>query len=175
MKSPISSRKVLLQKTLKIGLSILNKFAPLLAHPQVHQYILELALASLSYDFVGSNQDESEEDLGTRHVPMGWNSVIEDPNTSKLFFENYTKICKSDPTKSSKYLECLVQLASMRRTLSATDQLRIQNIRRHVKAAVEILRVQAGLEDHNSNHHFCPWLARLKVNHQLDELINLDV
>ena len=174
-KVAISFRELLLQKTFKIGLSTLNKLAPPPAHPRVRQYSLELALACLSFDFVGGSQDESGEDLGTLHVPMGWHSVIEDPNTSKLFLDNYKAICKSDSTQSSKCLECLVQLASMRRTLFATDQLRIQNIRRHVEATVEILRVQAGLEDHNNYHHFCRWLARLKVNYQLDELINLDV
>jgi len=173
-KVAISFRELLLQKTFKIALATLNKLSPPPELPHVRQYGLELALACLSFDFVGGSLDESSEDLGTIHVPMNWHQVVEDGNTAQLFLDNYKALCKSNPGLSSKCLECLVQLASMRRTLFTSDQLRIQNIRRHMEATLEILRAQAGLEDHNNYHHFCRWLARLKVNYQLDELISLD-
>lgn len=173
-KVAISFRELLLQKTFKIALTTLSRLSPPPLHPRLRQYGIDLALGCLSFDFVGGSLDESNEDLGTIHVPIGWHTVIEDGNTLKLFLDMYKSLCTSDTVQSSKCLECMVQLASMRRTLFATDQLRIQNIRRHMEATVEILRHQSGLEDHNNYHHFCRWLARLKVNYQLDELISLN-
>lgn len=173
-KVALSFRELVLQKTFKIALSTLSKLSAAPGHPRLRQYGIELALGCLSFDFVGGSLDESSEDLGTIHVPIGWHSVIEDGNTSKLFLDLYSSLCSVDTSQSSKCLECMVQLASMRRTLFATDQLRMQNIRRHIEATVKILRTRAGLEDHNNYHQFCRWLARLKVNYQLDELISLN-
>lgn len=174
-KVAMSFRDLLLLKIFNISLATLNKLSPPPGHPKLRQYGLQLALACLSFDFVGSSFDESNEDIGTLHPPIAWHTVVEDPATVKLFLDIYRALCVSDSSQSAVALECLVQLASMRRSLFATDELRIMNIHRHMTGALQILSTRAGLEDHNNYHHFCRWLARLKVNYQLDEIVNLDV
>lgn len=174
-KVTLSFRDLLLLKIFNISLATLTKLSLPPAHGKLRQYGLQLALACLSFDFVGSSLDDSNEDIGTLHPPIAWHTVVEDPATVKLFLDIYLALCVSDTNQSSIALECLVQLASMRRTLFATDELRVMNIHRHMSGTLEVLSTRAGLEDHDNYHHFCRWLARLKVNYQLDEIINLDI
>lgn len=174
-KISLSFRDLLLLKIFNISLQTLAKFLQPPAHDKLRSSSLQLAIACLSFDFVGSSMDESNEDIGTLHPPSAWHAVVEEPNTFKIFVDVYKAYCNSDSQQSSKALECLVQLVSMRRTLFTTDELRIMNIHRHMQATLEILSARAGLEDHKNYHHFCRWLARLKVNYQLDEIISLDI
>lgn len=174
-KVAISFRDLLLLKIFNISLTTLAQLSLPPTHAKIRSYGLQLALACLSFDFVGSSLDESNEDIGTLHPPIAWHTVVEEPTTVKLFLDIYRAVCNEDSNQSSKALECLVQLASMRRTLFASDDLRIMNIHRHMSGTLEILSTRAGLEDHDNYHHFCRWLARLKVNYQLDEIISLDV
>lgn len=174
-KVALSFRDLCLLNIFNISLATLGKLSPPPAHGKLRQYGLKLALQCLSFDFVGSSLDESNEDIGTLHPPIAWHTVVEDPNTVKTFVDIYQALCVPDSNQSSIALECLVQLASMRRTLFATDELRIMNIHRHMSGTLSILQTKAGLDDHDNYHHFCRWLARLKVNYQLDEIINLDI
>lgn len=171
----LSFRDWLLLPIFKISLSTLTRLSPPPGHSRLRYDALNLALACLSYDFVGSSLDDSNEDIGTIHIPITWHSVVEDPTTVKLFMDAYMSTALNEVSQSSKALECLVQLASMRRTLFSSDELRLANISRHVSATLEVLQTRRGLDDHDNYHHFCRWLARLKVNYQLDELIGLDV
>ncbi len=173
-KVAISFRELLLQKVFKIALTAMGQVPTPPEPPRVRQHGIELALACLSFDFVGGSLDESNEEIGTIHIPVGWHTVIEDGNTFKLFLDCYKALCTTNAHHSSKCLESLVHLASMRRTLFSTDTLRIAHIRRHVEGTLEILHTRIGLEDHLNYHHFCRWLARLKTNYQLDELLGLN-
>jgi exportin-7 len=174
-KVALSFRDLLLLQIFNVSLSTLAKLSAPPAHARLRLDSLNLALACLSYDFVGSSLDDSNEDIGTIHIPISWHTIVEEPTTIQLFMDTYTATCVADTDQSSKCIECLVQLASMRRTLFATDELRMTNISRHMQATVDILQSRRGLEDHANYHHFCRWLARLKVNYQLDELIALDI
>lgn len=174
-KVSLSFRDLHLLKIFKITLSTFNKLSPPPAHSKLRSCTIQLALACLTYDFVGSSLDESSEDIGTLHPPGAWVGVIEDPATVKIFRDTYHAVCNTDSSQSSKVLECLVQLVSMRRTLFSSDKTRVMNIHRHMSATMEILSTRAGLEDHNNYHQFCRWLARLKVNYQLDEIVSLDI
>lgn len=173
-KVSLSFRDLLLLQIFNLSLATLNKLSPPPAHSRLRLDALTLALSCLSYDFVGSSLDDSNEDIGTIHIPISWHTIVEDPSTVALFMDTYKATCTSDANQSSKCLECLVQLASMRRTLFATEELRIANISRHVSATLEVLQTRPGLDHHENYHQFCRWLARLKVNYQLDELISLE-
>lgn len=174
-KISLSFRDLLLLKIFNISLQTLAKFMQPQAHSKLRSCSLQLALTCLSFDFVGSTLDDSNEDIGTLHPPSSWHVVVEDPNTVKIFLDVYKALCNSDGVHSAKALECLVQLVSMRRTIFTSDELRVMNIHRHMQGTLEILNARAGLEDHNNYHQFCRWLARLKVNYQLDEIISLDI
>lgn len=174
-KISLNFRDLLLLKIFNISLQMLSKFLQPPSHSKLRSCAIQLAYVCLSFDFVGSNIDDSNDDIGTLHPPSAWHTVVEDPNTVKIFLDAYKVLCNTDSAQSSKALECLVQLVSMRRTLFSSDELRILNISRHMQGSLEIMTNRAGLEDHDNYHQFCRWLARLKVNYQLDEIIGLDI
>ena len=60
---------------------------------------LQLALSCLSFDFIGTNPDESGEDIGTLQVPSAWRPVFEESATMQLFFDFYAN-CK--PPQSAR-------------------------------------------------------------------------
>lgn len=72
---------------------------------------LGLALACLSFDFVGTSVEDSAEDLATLQIPAPWRSVLEEPGTLRLFMEYYEATV---PPLSNSALECLVRCASVR-------------------------------------------------------------
>jgi exportin-7 len=174
-KVSLSFRDLLLLQIFNISLTTLAKLQPPPNHSRLRYDSLNLALSCLSYDFVGSSLDDSNEDIGTIHIPISWHTVIEDAATISLFMDTYTATCIQNPDQSAKCLQSLVQLASVRRTLFSTDELRMANISRHLAATLDILRTSRGLESNENYHECCRWLARLKVNYQLDELISREV
>lgn len=174
-KISLNFRDLHLLKIFNASLQMLSKVIQTPSHNKLRYCTIRLAHACLSFDFVGSVLDESNEDVGTLHPPSTWHTVVEDPNTVNIFIDVYKSLCTTDSVQSSTALECLVQLVSMRRTLFTSDESRILNITRHIQGTLEILSTQAGLDDHYNYHQFCRWLARLKVNYQLDEIIGLDL
>jgi len=132
---------------------------------------LNLALKCLSYDFVGTCLDESSEDLGTIQVPTSWRPYLEDPQTMVLFIDTYAA---TQPPLSNCALECLVRIASVRRSLFSGEAERTKFLSRLLMGTRDILRNQTGLAEHENYHEFCRLLGRLKTNYQLSELVGLD-
>ena len=80
---------------------------------------LALTVQCLNFDFIGTNPDESTEDVGTIQVPSAWRSVIQDPATIKLLVDFYAK---AEPPRSDKGMEAIILLCSVRWSLSPTDK-----------------------------------------------------
>lgn len=132
---------------------------------------LSLALKCLSFDFVGTSLDESSEDLGTVQIPSSWRPILEDTSTLQLFFDYYA-ITKAPLSKEA--LECLVRLASVRRSLFSNDTERSKFLAHLMTGTKEILQTGQGLADHDNYHEYCRLLGRFKVNYQLSELVNVE-
>ncbi|KAG9454969.1 hypothetical protein H6P81_007873 [Aristolochia fimbriata] len=132
---------------------------------------LSLALKCLSFDFVGTSLDESSDEFGTVQIPSAWRPVLEDYSTLQIFFDYYM-ITK--PPLSKEALECLVRLASVRRSLFTNDSERSKFLAHLMAGTKEILQTGQGLSDHDNYHEYCRLLGRFKVNYQLSELVNLE-
>ncbi|TNN44937.1 Exportin-7 [Liparis tanakae] len=76
--------------------------------------LLKLGYNCLNYDFIGTSTDESSDDLCTVQIPTSWRSAFLDSSTLQLFFNLYHSI---PPSLSPLVLSCLVQIASVRRSL----------------------------------------------------------
>lgn len=50
---------------------------------------LSLVIACLGFDFIGTNPDESTEEVSTIHVPASWRDRIQNGNTLRLLFNVY--------------------------------------------------------------------------------------
>ncbi|XP_066369486.1 uncharacterized protein [Miscanthus floridulus] len=132
---------------------------------------LDLALKCLSFDFVGSPVDESSEEFGTVQLPASWRPLLQDPSTLQIFFDYY-KV--NDIRVSKEALECLVRLASVRRSIFVEDPARSLFLSHLMLGTKEILLTGQGLADHDNYHEFCRLLGRFKVNYQLAELLNVE-
>ncbi|KAG7020193.1 Exportin-7 [Cucurbita argyrosperma subsp. argyrosperma] len=137
----------------------------------LQELALSLSLKCLSFDFVGTSIDESSEEFGTVQIPSSWKPVLEDPSTLQIFFDCYA-ITKAPLSKEA--LECLVRLASVRRSLFTNDAARSKFLAHLMTGTKDILQTGQGLADHDNYHEYCRLLGRFRVNYQLSELVNVE-
>lgn len=129
---------------------------------------LSLATDVLSFDFIGTNPEESAEDVGTVQVPSSWRTILQDTATMELLFEYYLN---SEPPRSSLALQALVQLSSIRRSLFSSEKERTMFLQALMTGLRSIMQSQRGLEHIDNYHEFCRLLGRLKASYQLSELV----
>ncbi|KAJ4706752.1 ARM repeat superfamily protein [Melia azedarach] len=135
---------------------------------KLRELALSLSLKCLSFDFMGTS-DESSDEIGTVQIPNSWRPLLEDPLTLQIFFDYYA-ITQGHFSKEP--LECLVRLASVRRSLFTNDSTRLKFLSHLMMGTKEILQTGLGLADHDNYHVFCRFLGRFKVNYQLSELVS---
>ncbi|XP_071724978.1 uncharacterized protein [Rutidosis leptorrhynchoides] len=138
---------------------------------RLQELALSLALKCLSFDFVGTSIDESSEEFGTVQIPSAWKPALEEPSTLQIFFDYYGT---AESPLSKEALECLVRLASVRRSLFTNDASRSKFLAHLMTGTKEILQSGQGLGDHDNYHEFCRLLGRFKLNYQLSELVNME-
>ncbi|CAG9574874.1 unnamed protein product [Danaus chrysippus] len=131
--------------------------------------LLRLAHNCLAFDFIGTTTDESSDDLCTVQIPTAWRPTFLEPGTLELFFSLYHGVRST----GSLSLACLVQLASVRRSLFSNSE-RAKFLNRLAAGVMRILEDTQGLSDPTNYHEFCRLLARLKSNYQLGELVMVD-
>ncbi|KFU84668.1 Ran-binding protein 17, partial [Chaetura pelagica] len=168
-----SFRDTSLKDILMLGCSLLKE---LLAKPVALQdqrqqslamQLLKLVLNCLNFDFIGNSADESADDLCTVQIPTSWRTIFLEPETLDLFFDLYHSL---PPMLSQLALSCLVQFASTRRSLFSNPE-RAKYLGNLIKGMKQILENPQGLSDPGNYHEFCRFLARLKTNYQLGELV----
>ncbi|EEC05625.1 Exportin-7-A, putative, partial [Ixodes scapularis] len=137
---------------------------------QLMSQLLRLAHHCLSFDFIGTSPDESSDDLCTVQIPTGWRPAFLDYNTLQLFFDLFHSL---PGTLSPPVLSCLVQIASVRRSLFNNAE-RAKFLSQLVTGVKHVLENPQSLADPNSYHEFCRLLARLKSNYQLGELVKVE-
>jgi exportin-7 len=135
---------------------------------RICNFALSLATSCLSFDFIGTNPEESAEDVGTVQVPSQWRSIVQDLSTMNLFMNFYKSTV---PPRSNQALECVVQLSSVRRSLFSSEKERtafLENLMQNIRL---ILSTQQGIRESANYHQFCRLLGRLKACYQLSELV----
>ncbi|CAI5527637.1 unnamed protein product [Closterium sp. Naga37s-1] len=83
-----------------------------------------------------------------------------------------SSFCSHAPANQA--LECLVRLASVRRSLFTGEAERLKFLSHLMNGSTEILRSKQGLSQHDNYHEYCRLLGRLKTNYQLAELVNAE-
>lgn len=129
--------------------------------------LLKLTINCLSFDFIGAASDDSSDDATCLQVPTSWRPTFLDANTLQLYFDLFHLL----PSHiSALALSCLVQIASVRRSLfNNTERITfLNNLLSGIKC---ILENPQGLSEPSAYHEFCRLLARLKTNYQLGELV----
>lgn len=176
-KSAVSFRDQSLLQIFQVAINTLRNFQVrikgTLTEKELKLTSLSLTLASecLNYDFIGTNPEESAEDIGTVQVPSAWRSIIQDISTLQLFFDFYLN---TEPPRSSTALEALVQLSSIRRSLFATEKDRAVFLQALMTNIQQIMQSKKGLEHVQNYHEFCRLIGRLKASYQLSELVKIN-
>lgn len=110
-------------------------------------------------------------ETGAVYIPLSWREVIQDPGTLLLFSELYFKY---EPPITAQILECLIYLASVRRTVFRDTSARNVFLVSLMKTIANIISSQYGLDDGDTYHMLCRLLGRLKGNNQLSDLVYLE-
>lgn len=129
---------------------------------------LQLACNCLSFDFIGTNPEESSEDVGTVQVPSAWRPVVQDVENMQLFFDLYAA---TEPPSSNLALQAIVQLAAVRRSLFSGEAERTSFLQCIMTNIYTIMTTSQGLQHDENYHEFCRLLGRLKTSYQLSELV----
>mmetsp|Transcript_10850 Transcript_10850/g.16184 ORF Transcript_10850/g.16184 Transcript_10850/m.16184 type:complete len:1123 (-) Transcript_10850:312-3680(-) len=176
-KTSVSFRDTCLLGISQLGLTTLKQLhsRSIRANPRQEELIGELSLAltvrCLSFDFIGTQPDESSEDVGTIQIPSSWAVIVQDPATLELLFDFYAN---TDPPRSSKAMEAVILLCSVRRSVFPSDKERTAFLGRVIAGIRDLLSSQTGLQHQDNYHQFCRLLGRLKANYQLSELVKVD-
>ncbi|KAG1667827.1 Exportin-7 [Nymphon striatum] len=133
-------------------------------------HLLKLAQNCLTFDFIGTCNDESSDDVCVVQIPTSWRDAFLDLSKLQLFFDLFASLPVS---MSPLALSCLVQLTSIRRTLFNNSE-RAKFLNHIVNGIKAILENPQSLSDPGNYHEFCRLLSRLKSNYQLGELVKLD-
>ncbi|KAG0183544.1 hypothetical protein DFQ29_002599 [Apophysomyces sp. BC1021] len=129
---------------------------------------LTLLLRCLSYDFVGTSGDEAGEDFGTVQIPATWRPLFEAPNFTTTLFTAYGDFAAP---LSSKVMECLVQVVSVRKALFTSDSGRAEFVQRIMQGTKEIMVTAQGMNDANNYNEFCRLLYRFRATAPLNEMV----
>eukprot|EP00892_Ulva_mutabilis_P000720 jgi/Ulvmu1/10649/UM066_0030.1 len=137
----------------------------------VQKQALELSVACLSFDFVGTSVEDWAEDVATLQIPGAWRGHLEDLSTMHLFSDYYFA---SSPPLSPIALECLVRCASVRRSLFSSEETRVAFLAALMNVTLRVLQSRQGLEHQENYHEFCRLLGRLRSNFQLSEIVSVE-
>lgn len=144
--------------------------------------VLDLTNQCLTYDFTGSNSvDEANDEIQTVQVPAQWRNCIVDTEIVPMLFEMYlllngdmaSKVCPTIMLIYLQPLSCIVQLASVRRTLFNTNE-RPTFLQHFLNGVKLVFENSQNLTNQSTYHEFCRLLHRLKVNFQLSELMKIE-
>jgi exportin-7 len=174
-KTAVSFRDHALFSTFSISIMTLknvknNEFTGLTADKgkKIMNEALQLATSCLSFDFIGTNPEESAEDVGTVQVPSSWRPIVQDTGNVQLFFDLYGV---TDPPRSNLAMQAIVQLAAVRRSLFSSERERQDFLQTLMTGIHTIMTSQVGLQHDENYHEFCRLLGRLKTSYQLSELV----
>lgn len=176
-KTSVSFRDLCLFKVFQLGLTTLKQLQTraITANPRqeviLGEQALGLTVRCLNFDFIGTNPDESTEDVGTIQAPTNWRPVLQDPGTIELLLDFYAN---TDPPRSNKAMEAVILICSVRRSLFPSDKEREAFLGRVMTGIRELLKNQTGLQHQDNYHQFCRLLGRLKANYQLSELVKTE-
>uniref|UniRef100_A0A183BLN1 Importin N-terminal domain-containing protein n=1 Tax=Globodera pallida TaxID=36090 RepID=A0A183BLN1_GLOPA len=127
---------------------------------------VDLTLASVSFDFVGSMFDETLDENVNIQIPAKWRPVLLDRSVVKLMFDLYFVLPRDHV---AKVFQTLVQLSSVRRMLfdSSDRQKYLEQI---VTGLKRVLEAPENLNTPDNFHQYCRIVSRMKANYQVAEL-----
>ncbi|CEP19967.1 hypothetical protein [Parasitella parasitica] len=135
---------------------------------RLQEATVNLMTKCLSYDFNGTSVDESGEDIGIIQIPASWRPFFENPKFLDTIFRAYKEF---PPPRSSKVMECMVQIASVRKTLFNDQEERSKFVVKVMHGIRDIIVTSQGLNDADNYNEFCRLLFRFRATVPLNEMV----
>ncbi|EKE42849.1 hypothetical protein ENUP19_0080G0034 [Entamoeba nuttalli] len=129
---------------------------------------MKLMLSCLKYNFLGTNMDETTEDIYTVQIPNDWKNFFEDITFVQQLFNVYFN-CK--PPLTTIILDTIGYISLIRKSLWArqADGSGLQHCL--IDGASKIVQSGYGLDNSETRFVFCRFLDRLKTNHPIHQII----
>ncbi|KAL7716869.1 Ran-binding protein [Entamoeba marina] len=138
-------------------------------NPQIMQYIqysISLLLSCLKYNFIGTNVDETTDDIHTVQLPTAYRAYFQDMTLVQTLFDLYFNF----KTPVTNYiLDCLAQIALIRKGLWNRDADYKQMVLLLLNGAHKITQTMHGMDNSETVFSFCRFLDRFKANHSIHE------
>ncbi|TPX71249.1 hypothetical protein CcCBS67573_g06293 [Chytriomyces confervae] len=144
-------------------------FASAVEESRMLEFAIQLLRNCLQFDFIGTNPDDSGEDIGSISFPNSWRPLITDNATLQLLFDMYM----SFPVHlTPQVLECLSLVIAARRSLFNDDE-RASSLSWVLGATVQIVKKfsQSSNLNEKEYHEFARLLVRLKSVNQLSDIV----
>ncbi|KAM9979902.1 hypothetical protein ACTFIZ_006158 [Dictyostelium cf. discoideum] len=133
----------------------------------IRELALDLSYSCLSFDFIKTTSIDSSEEILTVQIPSQWKSTFDENNPLELFFKIYKQY------HSTKSLECILQIVSIRRSFFTTEDERVKFLASIVQYTTEILKSNIGFNEPNNHLVFSRVIERLKTNYHLNNLVTV--
>ncbi|ORY24996.1 hypothetical protein LY90DRAFT_514317 [Neocallimastix californiae] len=159
-KTVVNFRDSQLHQIFRLSLSTLLNLIQGKNMLDIAEVILDLIKACLTFDFIGTNVDESTEDIGSVQIPVAWRPTLSDPLTLRTIFHTFKLL---NPPKSAKAFECISVLVATRRTLFSEEE-RAKFIKSIMQELIKILHSPQAFND-QSNYHV----------YQLSDICKIDI
>ncbi|KAI8333027.1 armadillo-type protein [Chlamydoabsidia padenii] len=130
---------------------------------------LNVLVRCLSFDFNGTSVDESADDMGTIQIPGSWRPIFENVSFLPTFFQAYGN---SRPPNSSKVMDCLVAIASVRRALFNDLEERSKFVVGLMQGIRDVMVTSQGMDDGDNYNSFCRLLYRFRSAAPLNEMVD---
>lgn len=106
-------------------------------------------------------------DTKTIQIPAAWRPIFENENFVPTLFTAYREF---PPPLCSKVMECLVQVASVRKALFSGDNERTNFVLSMMQGIRDIIITSQGMNDTNNYNEFCRLLYRFRATAPLNEM-----
>ncbi|KAI8616087.1 Xpo7 protein [Chytriomyces sp. MP71] len=133
------------------------------------EFTIQLLRNCLQFDFIGTNPDESGEDIGSISFPNSWRPMITDNATLQLLYDAYTSFPEH---LAHQVLECISLIVAARRSLFNDDE-KGKSLSWVLEATMGIVQRFSHMSNLNEKeyHEFSRLLVRLKSVNQLSDII----
>ncbi|EGC39230.1 hypothetical protein DICPUDRAFT_52776 [Dictyostelium purpureum] len=134
----------------------------------IRELALDLSYSCLSFDFIKTTSIDSSEEILTVQIPSQWKATFDENNPLELFFKVYKSL------HSTKSLECILQVVSIRRSFFTTEEERVKFLTNLIQYTLDVLKNRIGFTDSNNHLAFSRVMERLKTNYHLNNLVSVN-
>ena len=136
------------------------------------ELLSKILLNSLSFDFIGTSIEASNDEAVIIQLPSSWRTIIEKHVNIQVFFDAY-KLYADNIDISVPVMESIAQLLSVRKSMFTKAATREAHVTIILQNFITLVKGNIGLQHPSNFHAICRLVFRFKVGVPLPELTAL--